>query len=375
MIPKVIHYCWLSDDPIPDVFLHHIESWRQAMPNYKLIRWDFSRFPRGRSIWVDQAFDNRKYAFAADYIRLYALYNYGGIYLDSDVRVLKPFDDLLDLPYFIGQEKTPSGIEAATIGFSPKHPLIKQLLDRYERRPFIKDDGTMDMEPIPYIIRRYIDALYEYKVISKKEDFSSNPTVFNVFTAEYFSPKRYDTGEIEITSNTFSIHNFAGSWLSKEQSIPSLTERIKVWVVRHLLLRKNIVLLSNTRDDMRLSTKFAIEQLGPFSHSVLSSKDYERLISRNDLLIENNLHFISRDNSKKHLASDDFYPIAIVGNSEIEIHFKDCYSRMQALELWNLGIQNMRQYKPVFLHNYKAEGKIKDYWTCFKITLGFSNIQ
>ena len=349
------------------------------MPDYDIIRWNFDRFPREKSCWVDQAFDNHKYAFAADYIRLYALFHYGGIYLDLDVKVLKSFDDLLDLPYFVGQEKTPSGIEAATIGFPPKHPLIRQLLDRYENRPFIKDDGIMDIEPLPYIIRRYIDAQYNYFVISNKEDFSYEPNVFNVFTADFFSPKKYDTGEVKITGNTYSIHNFAGSWLpQKTQQISaasSLLERIKVWVVRHILLRRKIVFLSNTSDDLRLSSKFAIKQLGPLCYSILSSDDFEKLIGKKDLFIENNLHFIIRDESKKKLESGDFYPIAIVGNSEIEIHYKECYSRMQALEIWNQGIQNMSQLKPIFLYNYKTGTKMKDYLTCLKIILGFHTIR
>lgn len=96
MIPKIIHWCWLSDDPIPDKLQHYMESWKKFLPDYEFIHWNFDRFPKGKSIWVDQAFEAHKYAFAADYIRLYALYNYGGFYLDMDVEVLKSFDTLLN---------------------------------------------------------------------------------------------------------------------------------------------------------------------------------------------------------------------------------------------------------------------------------------
>ena len=344
------------------------------MPDYDIIWWNFDKFPRGKSHWVDQAFSNHKFAFAADYIRLYALYHYGGIYLDSDVNVLKSFDDLLDLPYFVGQEKTPSGIEAATIGFPPKHPLIKQLLDRYEGRSFIKEDGSFDMEPMPYIIRRYIESQYTYNVISKKEDFSFDAKVFNVFTVDYFSPKRYDTGEIEITNNTYSVHNFAGSWLPQPEGSThtprSIISKIKVWIVRHILVRKCIVLLSGNREDSRLSQKFNIRHHGPLSKAVLSDSDFKSLINNKELFVEDNLRFICRDESKKETADGDFFPIALVGNTDIEVHFVDCYSREQALKSWNEGIRNMLLYKPVILYYRNSHTKLRDYWNCIKINLG-----
>lgn len=80
MIPKTIHYCWLSGDPIPQDLLRCMESWQRVLPDYEFKLWNFNVFPKNSSLWVKQAFDAKKYAFAADYIRLYAVYNYGGIY-------------------------------------------------------------------------------------------------------------------------------------------------------------------------------------------------------------------------------------------------------------------------------------------------------
>ena len=97
MIPKIIHYCWLSEDPMPQELIKCVDTWHKYLKGYRFIKWDFSIFPKGKSRWVDQAFEKRKYAFAADYIRLYALYHHGGIYLDSDVEVLKSFDAFLEL--------------------------------------------------------------------------------------------------------------------------------------------------------------------------------------------------------------------------------------------------------------------------------------
>ena len=93
MIPKIIHFCWLSDDKFPDVIEKCMASWHKKLPDYEFILWDTNRFNLEDSTWVKQAFESKKYAFAADYIRLFAVFNYGGIYMDTDIEVLKKFDD------------------------------------------------------------------------------------------------------------------------------------------------------------------------------------------------------------------------------------------------------------------------------------------
>ena len=220
MIPKIIHYCWLSNDPFPESIKYCINSWKKILPDYELMLWNFDRFPKGKSKWVDEAFAAKKYAFAADYIRLYALYNFGGIYLDSDVEVLRPFDDLLNLPYFLGMEGTPSGIEAATLGFEKGNEMIGNLLKRYEGRSFYKEGGEIDKEPLPYIIRNEIDTNFKYCPIIDVSDFDYDSGVINVFPVDWFSPKSWDTKEITVTEKTYSIHHFEGSWLDKEEDEP-----------------------------------------------------------------------------------------------------------------------------------------------------------
>lgn len=118
MIPKIIHYCWLSNDPYPDKIRKCLESWHRYLPDYKFILWNRDSFDIDSVTWTKQAFERKKYAFAADYIRIWALKNYGGIYLDLDVEVLKKFDDLLELPYFMGIERyeLTNAVEAAVLG-------------------------------------------------------------------------------------------------------------------------------------------------------------------------------------------------------------------------------------------------------------------
>ena len=164
MIPKIIHFCWLSGDEYPPMIKKCIESWKLHLPDYEIILWDTKRFDVNSVLWTKQAFECKKYAFAADYIRLYALYHYGGIYLDSDIFVYKSFDDLLALPYFIGEDFVHL-FEPAVIGCEAGLPWIETVLNRYRERPFIMNDGNMDICALPIVFRRQLGHLYSFKRI------------------------------------------------------------------------------------------------------------------------------------------------------------------------------------------------------------------
>ncbi len=212
MIPKRIHYCWLSDEPLPEKLQRCIESWHKYLPDYSIIKWDLNRFPLTKSIWVKQAFERRRYAFAADYIRLYALATEGGIYLDSDVEVLKSFDNLLHLPYFICKENSPQGIEAAIIGAEVNTPWIIECLRYYEGKTFVSPDGKEQTQVLPSILKKCIDEHFHLQEISCPLEFDYSPDSVCVLPMDYFSPKNYVTKKIRITNNTYAIHHFAGTW-------------------------------------------------------------------------------------------------------------------------------------------------------------------
>ena len=205
-IPKIIHYCWLSGAPYPELVQHCMQSWKEKLPDYEFMLWDMNRFDVHSVFWVEQACAAKKWEFAADYIRLYALYNYGGIYLDSDVEVLKSFDDLLDRPYFFGREHTPDrienrdSIEAATFGAEKELPFLKSVMAFYESHDFCDKNGFLKTTTLPTVMAR---ALRECPL--------------EIFPMEYFSPKNTRTLELHITENTYSIHHFNGSWHSFAQ--------------------------------------------------------------------------------------------------------------------------------------------------------------
>lgn len=226
MIPKIIHFCWLSNDPYPESIQKCIDSWKQNLPDYEIRKWDFNRFPRESSEWVCQAFDNRKYAFAADYIRLYALYNYGGIYLDSDVEVVKNFDELLSLSYFLGKENSIYGIEAAVIGVEKGMPWIKDCLDYYTNRSFVLGAGKFDTTPLPKIMLDILSSKYIIQDIDAIEEFVDDNKIINRFPVDWFSPKCWDTGILTVTENTKSIHHFSGTWKKNKGFLERIRDAI-----------------------------------------------------------------------------------------------------------------------------------------------------
>ena len=203
MIPKIIHYCWLSDDPIPEQFIKYIEGWKSKLVDYEFIKWDFSVFDKLSSNWVAEAFDNKKYAFAADYIRLFAVYNYGGIYMDMDMELLKPFGELLDNSYMFAYESPDAPwIEAGCFGAEKNNEFLGDCLEYYEDRHFVKSDGSFDMLPLPKIM----------ETIRQNHD-----TVLDIYPWYYFTAKSYSTGIESPTEETYTVHHFAGSWKTKEE--------------------------------------------------------------------------------------------------------------------------------------------------------------
>jgi len=203
MIPKVIHYCWLSNDPVPDDLKRYMSSWKRMLPDYEFKKWDFSVFDKSSSKWVSDAFDNKKYAFACDYIRLFAVYHYGGIYMDMDVEVVKPFNDLLNSQYFFGYENDKeNSIEAGVFGAEKGNPFLKDCLGYYEGREFVRKDGSYADRPLPSIMFQ----------IFRKGNYQ-----FPIMNWHRLTAKSYLTGEVLSDEHTYTIHHFAGSWLDDER--------------------------------------------------------------------------------------------------------------------------------------------------------------
>lgn len=210
MIPKIIHYCWFGGQPKPEMALKCIESWKKYCPDYELFEWNESNFDLNYCDYVKEAFEAKKWAFITDVVRLYALYNCGGIYMDTDVEVIKPLDSLLKYEAVSGFESTnhiPTGLMASEKG----QVMIKELLDEYDCLHFLKADGTCDLTTN---VVRITNACNKYGFTPNNSLQTLNG--FTFLPNDYLCPKDFDTKKIKITENTLCIHHFDGSWLSDE---------------------------------------------------------------------------------------------------------------------------------------------------------------
>ena len=230
MIPKIIHYCWLSGDPFPPEIQQCIDTWKEQLPDYEVWLWDTNRFDVNAVKWTQQAFEKRKYAFAADYIRLFALYHYGGIYLDSDVIVYKSFNDLLRLPYFIGHDQI-RGFEAAIIGAESGCKWIKDLLDSYEGLEFVRSDGSLDILELPCRFHHVLTGLgYKFYRLHQLSDYVMTEKRLEVFDGDFFNSR--NAIEVRRTKKSYCAHNYAGSWQNKKTSDKRIKDFLPKWLLK-----------------------------------------------------------------------------------------------------------------------------------------------
>lgn len=241
MIPKIIHYCWLSGNELPDKTLRCISSWKKYLPDYEIMLWDLSRFDINRLNWTREAYENKKFAFASDYIRFYALYNYGGIYLDSDVEVLRNMDNLLKLDFFCGYEY--EGLpEAAIIGSAKKQMWALNCMQWYENNNFKNMDGSFNMKVAPVIFQSGLEKVLGEKLIDKNQvEYYVNDT-YCIFPYDYFSPKNSFNGNVSVTDNSYTIHHFNADWAQKNKKI-KLKKNIHLLLIRMLGRKQYIILL------------------------------------------------------------------------------------------------------------------------------------
>lgn len=210
LIPKIINYCWFGKQPMPELAQKCLKSWDNYLPDYKKVLWNEDSFDVGSVQFTREAYQCKKYAFVSDYVRLYALYHNGGIYMDTDVEVVNNLDEFLECPAFSGFEKTnfiPTGI----IGAVPHHPWIKRFLDYYEDKSFLWRDGSMDLTPNVLFMSNISEN--EFGLKRDRNEFQVLKDDVHIYPNDYFCPMTWETRQIHLTKNTRTIHHFAASWM------------------------------------------------------------------------------------------------------------------------------------------------------------------
>ena len=216
MIPKVIHYCWFGRNPLPKSAQKCIASWRKFFPDYLIKEWNEDNFDVNSITYTREAYQEKKYAFVSDYARFWILYHYGGIYFDTDVEVVKTFDDVIENGAFMGIEvptengSCPQVAPGLGMGAMPGLDVFKTLLDRYVSINFRKDNGLLNQKTVVAYTTEVLSEL-GLKPISETQKVAG----VWIYPVDFFNPFDSITGRLRITDNTHSIHWYMNSWGDK----------------------------------------------------------------------------------------------------------------------------------------------------------------
>lgn len=206
MIPKTIHYIWFGGNPLTPLAEKCIASWREFCPDYEIVRWDESNFDDGGNRYFKEALAAKRWAFASDYARLKILVENGGIYMDTDVQLLKSLDRFLFEEAFSGFE-TESRISTGLMACRDSFPLFERLLNDYKEKKFIKPNGQPDLTTNVTLITQ---ACLERGLILNGE--KQTVEGLTLYPTDWFCPKDWLTKEVRLTENSHAIHHFDGSW-------------------------------------------------------------------------------------------------------------------------------------------------------------------
>lgn len=224
MIPKIIHYCWFGHNPLPSDARKCIASWEKFCPDYKIIEWNENNYDVHKNTYMSDAYKAKKWAFVSDYARIDVVYEFGGVYMDTDVELIKSLDSVLDTGLYGGWENRDAVMDKMNmkyensvsfgLGFGAVkgHSVLKELLDLYDKLSFYNADGSMNLVACPY---------YQTLILKKigLDDSERSLQKFNgitIYPETFFSPKSQVTGQITLTDQTISIHHFSMTWQNKE---------------------------------------------------------------------------------------------------------------------------------------------------------------
>lgn len=221
-IPKIIHYCWFGRNPKPKLAEKCIQSWKKHCPDYQIIEWNEDNFDVASApAYVQQAYAAKRWAFVTDYVRLKAMVQMGGIYMDTDVEVIKPLDPYLQHRGFAGFEN-PGAIQTGLLACEKDFPLFREFMEYYHCNNFLKEDGSMDTTTNVHILTE-LCARYGLRRDGTRQTVEG----FAVYPIDYFCPVDFETEKLHKTKNTVVIHWFAASWHTEQERLFFEQERAR----------------------------------------------------------------------------------------------------------------------------------------------------
>lgn len=217
MIPKIIHYCWFGGNEKPKLAKKCIESWKKFCPDYEIVEWNEQNFDVNMNAYTKMCYENKKFAFLTDYVRLFVVEKYGGIYFDTDVEVLCSFDDMLDNEAFFGFENSEYINTGVGFGAEKSNILVIQMLEEYAKLL----DGKHGVISCPELNTKAL-VKYGLRCDGTKQQLEHGA----VYPIDYFNPYDDTTGRIQKTKNTHSVHWFAKSWMGSKQKLRNKITRV-----------------------------------------------------------------------------------------------------------------------------------------------------
>lgn len=213
MIPKIIHYIWFGGNPYPEKIQYCIESWKKRLPEYEFKLWNEETFDVNSVPFTREAYENRKWAFVSDYVRVWALHKYGGVYLDTDIEVIKPLDKFLGHRLVLGTDE--EGHLTALMASEAGHPYWEKILDMYANLSFEQQDGTLNFTVNNFYLEQLLEA-YGYRVANVRQTLREG---IEIYPDDYFHGVSLMNGKEHRTSNTHAIHWHTLTWCGKKTHV------------------------------------------------------------------------------------------------------------------------------------------------------------
>ncbi|KRN33104.1 glycosyltransferase family 32 protein [Liquorilactobacillus mali] len=219
MIPKIINYCWFGGSELPLEVRNNIDNWKKICPSFQIKRWDESNYNVKKNSYIEKMYEDGNYAFLTDYVRLDIIYNYGGVYLDTDVKLIKSLDEIVSKGDFMAFEETGRVNTGIGFGAEPGNEIIKKNMDYYEQ------DDLNGQVKVEICVKVTTSLLISYGLDYEK-NVQQRLSKIIVYPSDYFSPIKMGTSKINITDNTIGIHEFAASWYKGNKLIKMIKYRL-----------------------------------------------------------------------------------------------------------------------------------------------------